>query len=411
MRHWEEAVAFFPVSPARDLEYIGFVPAGETPVSGANTFAVVPFIAQRPAAALGTDPWQNSNTFFRPFWMRRGAPSAPGVPIYIPTWIMDYDGYVAMPMGGCQGRSGLSVLDATHSLHYWGGARGSDPNLVQGLYFVAYAPDEASVVSSWFSSNGSPGAEGFTDGPIPGVGSGDRKDFRSFVNQAAVPANNLQALRVGLSPPNRDCETIFLSTPGGSVYVVAPGSSPADRGGILGQASGSPDDGFGAPALALRDVQDGVVDVFVGTTFHHADPVPHSLPLGLRGPGPIVGSVRWLRWDGAVLSPVDQWIFDPSGGGERGGFGVAGLAVGDIIQGPEAPGEEVVVTTFDGDLFVLQADTVVNPTGFVHPPLFRTWLPGSLGAYNSIVIADLDGDQKNEMYLGGSMGVWKFRQP
>ena len=82
-------------------------------------------------------------------------------------------------------------------------------------------------------------------------------------------------------------------------------------------------------------------------------------------------------------------------------LGAAGVAL------PSAAGDELVVTTFDGDLFVLGLGTGNLSTA---PVLYRTWAVGSLGAYNSIIIDDLDLDGANEMYVAGSMGVHKYVQ-
>jgi hypothetical protein len=36
---------------------------------------------------------------------------------------------------------------------------------------------------------------------------------------------------------------------------------------------------------------------------------------------------------------------------------------------------------------------------------------GTIGFYNSIAIEDLDDDGKNELYVAGSLGLWRFTQP
>lgn len=39
---------------------------------------------------------------------------------------------------------------------------------------------------------------------------------------------------------------------------------------------------------------------------------------------------------------------------------------------------------------------------------YRTRVEGAVGAYNSIAIADLDGMNGNELYVAGSLGVYRF---
>jgi hypothetical protein len=90
----------------------------------------------------------------------------------------------------------------------------------------------------------------------------------------------------------------------------------------------------------------------------------------------------------------------------RGGFCVSGLAVGDLLTGLEHAGDELVATTLAGDLFVFG----LGSSEIVAAPKFRTWVPGAIGAYNSILIADLDMDVGTpELYVAGSMGIWKWR--
>ncbi len=40
--------------------------------------------------------------------------------------------------------------------------------------------------------------------------------------------------------------------------------------------------------------------------------------------------------------------------------------------------------------------------------VWRTHLPGAIGFYNSIVVDDLDGDGRPELYVAGSLGLWRF---
>ncbi len=46
----------------------------------------------------------------------------------------------------------------------------------------------------------------------------------------------------------------------------------------------------------------------------------------------------------------------------------------------------------------------------VPTPLVHAWVPETLGAFNGIVIDDMDFDTRNEVYVAGSLGIWKWRQ-
>jgi hypothetical protein len=68
-----------------------------------------------------------------------------------------------------------------------------------------------------------------------------------------------------------------------------------------------------------------------------------------------------------------------------------------------------VVGTLDGQLLVFARDA----QGHVGSLLYRTQLEGSIGAFNSIVVADLDAAPTapgNEIYVAGSLGLRKFIQ-
>lgn len=76
------------------------------------------------------------------------------------------------------------------------------------------------------------------------------------------------------------------------------------------------------------------------------------------------------------------------------------MRLGDVLPDP---GEELVVTTLGGDVFVYNWLTPL--------PLYRSWARGGVGIYNSIKVADLDGGAVGaEMYCAGSLGVHKWRR-
>lgn len=88
------------------------------------------------------------------------------------------------------------------------------------------------------------------------------------------------------------------------------------------------------------------------------------------------------------------------------GYGACGIAVADIPN--TSITKAVFVTTLNGELVVFQ-----QTNGVIHStPLFRTVVEGSLGGFNSIVIANLDpGDPKPEVYVAGSSGIRRFDFP
>jgi hypothetical protein len=87
-----------------------------------------------------------------------------------------------------------------------------------------------------------------------------------------------------------------------------------------------------------------------------------------------------------------------------GGYGIVGMCVGDLFPEPVGPqvDELVLTTTLVGDVIVLNSATVQE--------VWRTHVPGAAGFFNSIRIADLDGDSIKELYVAGSFGLWRFKQ-
>ena len=104
-------------------------------------------------------------------------------------------------------------------------------------------------------------------------------------------------------------------------------------------------------------------------------------------------------------------IGDPYASHDLHGFGACGIAVKDLNEtGETNPKPEVLVTTLNGEFVVFaQTGGVLNPS-----PLFRDVLDGQLGAFNSIVVGDLDSERNQnrpEVYIATSTGVRKFYVP
>jgi len=106
--------------------------------------------------------------------------------------------------------------------------------------------------------------------------------------------------------------------------------------------------------------------------------------------------------NGQLTSPSVTIDLHPSAANPRGGYGVAGLLIDDLLPGTSYPGDELIVTTLSGDLFVYSLSGTL---------LFHTFVPGALGMYNSIIAKDLNGDHTKELYIAGSYGLFRFVQP
>ena len=122
--------------------------------------------------------------------------------------------------------------------------------------------------------------------------------------------------------------------------------------------------------------------------------------------------VHVLRYNGTALVRVStQPIGDPYGTDDLHGYGACGIAVADL-DFPADGVPEILVTTLNGEFVVFGQSNGVLST----PPRFRTIVEGQLGAFNSIVVADLDGQihipgTKPEVYIASSTGIRKFFVP
>jgi len=114
-----------------------------------------------------------------------------------------------------------------------------------------------------------------------------------------------------------------------------------------------------------------------------------------------VGAVHDFTWQPGNLTHVQQVVLAPSTFADRGASGVIGLRLGDILPDQVHVGDELVVGTLSGDIFIL------DPTSLVE--LWRTHVIGAAGMPNAIRIADLDAQVPgNELYVAGSWGLWRF---
>ncbi|MCR9248723.1 MAG: hypothetical protein NXI31_27150 [bacterium] len=237
---------------------------------------------------------------------------------------------------------------------------------------------------------------------------GDRTphhDFRTFVtHNPAMNYGAVEAVRLTTGQT-----AVVLGCPGGRVRILQPGamrtgSAPHE----LGTVDSTPFDlGFGGGALTVRlDTSGGdKMHIWFGTLQHPAArPQHYDSPAGsLADSELVVGAISKLTWAPNFGFALQETVtLAPSTAAPRGGYGVAGLLLADLLEDPQHPGDELVATTMSGDVIVFAADTMEE--------IWRTHVEGSVGFYDSMVVADLDGDELNELYIAGSQGVWRFEE-
>jgi hypothetical protein len=389
-------VAALPLTPIRDLVYVG------DNLSGVS--ATAPELFRRsaqnsPGWWLNTKPWLNRYMAFRTPECYKDPPVDQVKGIYLaepsPKLPIGGGGFAPLTGGGAIG--GLdegAPQDGIRELYWWGGAPGLIPNLVQGAYM-----DPQEVYGNWYTTEDTQSA------PNYGRTSSFCKDLRNNVADELGSTYSLQSLRLardGYGP------LVVGSTAGGGFVLIRPdGPSLTQHGQIVWSSednlaplgAGPHDDGYGAMALAVRQVPGSsppAVDIFYGTAIGY--PGPGRLPPSDPDSHP-TSTLRWVRWDGVTMQQVGGVVhLDPSSATSgRGGFALSGLAVGDLLPGPDYSGSELVATTLEGDLFVFRISG-----GAIDP---------ALGAYNSILIEDIDFSPGTEIYVGSSQGIYKWVHP
>jgi hypothetical protein len=408
------AEALLSVTPVRDISHVG-----SGVMNGSSPERIV-FAGSNPSPwwTVTFRPWLNGLGAMEPYWFQD---PPPGATLHGRPTMIAYDGYMPFSYAGDALAGTFPTRPGDTHVHHWSGQSVHDPNLILGVEL-----DATTALGNWYSTKPT-AANGPGGSPDYGRSPSQCKDFRNGAKEVDLSSNNLQSLRVVAYQGE---PLVVATTPGGSVVLVRPGVAPGTDLGTILWDSNMPnghawDDGYGAMGLAVRTIT-GLepepmrtagrsaqplewLDIFVGLTFAHRDPSG----VGPGSPNPMVGAIRWLRWDGSSMQErgplltLDAAMDPASPPRPRGGFCVSGLAVGDLLTGLEHAGDELVATTLAGDLFVFG----LGSSEIVAAPKFRTWVPGALGAYNSILIADLDLDVGTpELYVAGSMGIWKWRR-
>lgn len=196
---------------------------------------------------------------------------------------------------------------------------------------------------------------------------------------------------------------VAVGCPGGRVRIVRPGTTnPAvPMGAIVAESA---DFGHGGGAMAVR-VSGNTVDIFFGTLTHHTPRggYPSALPDGEV----LTGSVHWLRWTGPSSSgiPLVTQLELPPSSADRGGFGVCGICLADVLDNPTIA-DELIVSTLGGDFAVFDVDS----SGTL-APRYRSWASGGVGLHNSINATNLGASGPPAIYCAGSLGVRKWRRP
>jgi hypothetical protein len=144
-----------------------------------------------------------------------------------------------------------------------------------------------------------------------------------------------------------------------------------------------------------------VIRVWYGTLYDHAQlPVQYATVGGTLGDTELaIGGVHMITWQppGWGLS-VQSFPLHPTTAKPRGGYGIVGLCLADILPG--SSDDELIVGTMSGDLIVYAATSMQE--------IWRTHVPGGIGYHNSILAEDLDGNGTKELYVAGSYGLWRY---
>ena len=380
VRGWDFVGSLVGGSSTLPLPHLFLVPLGQTTVIQTHPFCPVdPF-------NVAAESYPPPYTYSQPNWLRRAAFHA-----YC-------DGFMLHPAGGTALVNGGGVeiwhwtalgpgrdLSGTVEMQQW-------CNLVQAIRV-----NPAGLIDGVWAST----AEAAVGNQHWKLRSHSRDSVT--ITQQAIAAVGLQG----------GGAAVVLGCPGGRVRVLVPGAMRVDQQTphVLGGPAASTDDlGIGVSALAVRHfIGSGVdqLEIWFGTT---ASPDKRPSQYGLSGAALDsaslgAGALHKVTWSlGTGFSAVDSWLMQPSLANPRGASAVVGLLVGDVVQEPPlTPAEdELVVATLSGDIIVYKATTMTE--------IMRTWVPGGVGCYNGLRLANLGGGGGNELYVAGSCGLWRFVQ-
>lgn len=278
--------------------------------------------------------------------------------------------------------------------------------------------DLSSGAASLWSTTGTGGGEeppgpNAVGVPYAQANSTDTSGVSLRTNLRQGEVMDLQTLRIGKVMSGTSEPQVVVTGMGGRVIAID---------GATGHIAAQSDDlGFGGMALALADLDDppdGVKEIVCAPALAPID--AEAPPGGLRS-GWMRSYVHVLKYAASPYPHFDRFStvpignpYDPANYGDLHGYGACGLAVADLDQDGTP---EILATTLNGEFVVLRQSGGVfpPPDGGVQQPMFQTIVEGQLGAFNSIVVGDLDpginSPGKPEVYIASSTGIRKFYVP
>ncbi len=316
-----------------------------------------------------------------------------------------YDGYAVFAKGGDVLSVG-NLPGATRQMAWWSGQENNNHawgNRVQGIHA------NANTILKWWSTTQGPDVGGPNTVPHTSI---QGHELRSSI-AGTYAMHDAQSMRMFRDPVS-NLGLVAVMTPGARLIVLQPGVSETDIGPSPKEldSAGSPFDyGTGGMALAThaRPPGDSGVDLYVGSVAFFAANQQHKGPQSPGTPAdPMVSVIAAIRYtgsasfSGSTLVETQRLVLDGGAANRPRVYGVCGIAVGDVIPGNNL--QEIVVTSLDGHVLVYERDD----SGTFGPLVYQTMVEGSVGAFNSIVIADLDDNGQNELYVAGSLGIRKF---
>ncbi len=390
-------VHFNAISPIQDLVHAGTtngIQPGNQGAGGVGGFKVV--FDSLPGA--GTNPkWSHAELWTH---NRRRPPLDTQSQLWfpLPSFLSLADNYWVFPFGG----DAISWPDSGLSV-FWSGEddpscfadlRGWENHALRVGYDIVGGQGSIRV-------NG-PGSLGvWGSGGQSGSPPAEFMDFRSDDDNA----HDWQALRLGKlkgndMPGGQDGYMYAaMTTSGGRLFVIAPEKDAPSIEVELG------DHGYGGIALAVGNLDndpEGVEEIVFGSIYTHTD---HAGMESMRAAIHVVDyqSSQFFLQQTIDLGSIN---LDPD---LMPGFGVAGIAIDDVIEGAGYDGNEVVVTTLNGELYIFKTDGGGPGGPLVTRPVHASVHAGSLGACNSIVVADLDtSTPEKEIYIASSQGMYRF---
>ena len=269
----------------------------------------------------------------------------------------------------------------------WWAAAGNFYDLIQrATYDLPQPMAQATITTIRGSTQGV--YQGGQPPPRWPTGSTGFKPLRTELGN--VPQNGLQGIAIGKVMASETDPQIVASALGGRVLLLS--------GTNCQLIAESKDYGLGGMALAVGNLDADPQDEIVFAPVY--SPMPHTGQKVRSYLHVLDGSTPGTLTEVGAPVPVGDLNSD-----DFLGWGACGIAIADVPP----HGKLIFVATLNGELAVFRplASGAIDPN-----PVFRRVLEGAIGAFGSIVVADLVPDppplSKPELYLGGSSGVRRF---